>query len=91
LCKGLNCEAYALCLLILFGTQTTFYKLLCRLNKTNDLSLSTEALAKKAVLRIRDPELGAFLAPGSGIRDGRKSASGSGFRDEQPGSYFFGA
>jgi hypothetical protein len=32
--------------------------------------------------------LGAFLTPGSRIRDGRKSASGSGIRDEQPGSYF---
>jgi hypothetical protein len=32
--------------------------------------------------------LGAFLTPGSGIRDRRKSASGSGIRDEQPGSYF---
>jgi hypothetical protein len=32
--------------------------------------------------------LGVFLTPGSGIRDGRKSASGSGIRDEQPGSYF---
>jgi hypothetical protein len=32
--------------------------------------------------------LGAILTPGSGIRDGRKSASGSGIRDEQPGSYF---
>ncbi len=44
----------------------------------------------KAVLRIRirDLGLGAFLTPGSGIRDGRKSASGSGIRDEQPGSYF---
>ncbi len=30
--------------------------------------------------------MGAFLSPG--IRDGRKSASGSGIRDEQPGSYF---
>jgi hypothetical protein len=28
------------------------------------------------------------LTPGSGIRDRRKSASGSGIRDEQPGSYF---
>jgi hypothetical protein len=37
---------------------------------------------------IRDPGLGTFLTPGSGIRDGRKSASGSGIRDEQPGSYF---
>jgi hypothetical protein len=35
-----------------------------------------------------DPGLGAFFTPGSGIRDGRKSASGSGIRDEQPGSYF---
>jgi hypothetical protein len=35
-----------------------------------------------------DPGLGTFLTPGSGIRDGRKSASGSGIRDEQPGSYF---
>jgi hypothetical protein len=33
-----------------------------------------------------DPGLGAFLIPGSRIRDGRKSASG--IRDEQPGSYF---
>ncbi len=32
--------------------------------------------------------MGTFLTPGSGIRDGRKSASGSGIRDEQPGSYF---
>jgi hypothetical protein len=39
-------------------------------------------------IRIRNPGLGAFLTPGSGIRDGRKSASGSGIRDEQPGSYF---
>jgi hypothetical protein len=37
---------------------------------------------------FRDPGLGAFLTHGSGIRDGRKSASGSGIRDEQPGSYF---
>ncbi len=29
-----------------------------------------------------------FLTPGSGIRDGGKSASGSGIRDEQPGSHF---
>jgi hypothetical protein len=28
------------------------------------------------------------LTPGSGIWDRRKSASGSGIRDEQPGSYF---
>jgi hypothetical protein len=35
-----------------------------------------------------DPGSGAFLTPGSGIRDGRKSASGSWIRDEQPGSYF---
>jgi hypothetical protein len=35
-----------------------------------------------------DPGSGAFLTPGSGIRDGRKSASESGIRDEQPGSYF---
>ena len=40
------------------------------------------------VLRIRDPGLGAFLTPVSGIRDGRKLASGSGIQDEQPGSYF---
>ncbi len=33
-----------------------------------------------------DPGSGAFLTPGSGM--GRKSASGSGIRDEQPGSYF---
>jgi hypothetical protein len=46
-------------------------------------------------IRIRDPGLDTFLTPGSGIRDGRKSASGSGIqdpgsriRDEQLGSYF---
>jgi hypothetical protein len=33
-----------------------------------------------------DPGSGAFLTPGSGM--GRKSASRSGIRDEQPGSYF---
>ncbi len=33
-----------------------------------------------------DPGSGAFLTPGSGM--GRNSASGSGIRDEQPGSYF---
>jgi hypothetical protein len=45
---------------------------------------------KLAVLRIRirDPGLGTFLTPRSGIRDGRKSASGSGIRDEQHRSYF---
>ena len=37
---------------------------------------------------VPDPGSGTFLTPGSGIRDGRKSASGSGIRDEQPGSYF---
>ncbi len=35
-----------------------------------------------------DPGLGAFLTPGSRIRDGRKSAYGSGIRDEHLGSYF---
>ena len=35
------------------------------------------------LIRIRDPGLGAFLTPGSGIRDVRKSASGSGIRYEQ--------
>jgi hypothetical protein len=39
-----------------------------------------------AVLRIRIRDPGAFLTPGTGM--GRKSASGSGIRDEQPGSYF---
>jgi hypothetical protein len=41
-------------------------------------------------IRIRDPGLGAFLTPGSGIRDVRKSASGfgSGIRDNNPGLYF---
>ncbi len=48
---------------------------------------STESAVLR--IRIRDPGLGAFLTPGSGIRDGRTSASGSGIRDEQPGSYFF--
>ncbi len=53
-------------------------------------SAELEIMGKQAVLwiRIRDPGLGVFLTPGSGIRDGRKSASGSGIRDEQPGSYF---
>jgi hypothetical protein len=36
-----------------------------------------------AVLRIRDPGLGAFLTPGSRIRDGRKSASGSGMNGKE--------
>jgi hypothetical protein len=35
---------------------------------------------------VADPGSGAFLTPGSGM--GRKSASGSGIRDEQPESYF---
>ncbi len=35
-----------------------------------------------------DPGSGAFFTPGSGIRDGYESGSGSGIRDEQPGSYF---
>jgi hypothetical protein len=33
------------------------------------------------VLRIRDPGLGAFLTPGSGIRYGRVSGSGSGMNN----------
>jgi hypothetical protein len=32
-------------------------------------------------IRIRDPKLSAFLTSGSGIRDGRKSASGSGMNN----------
>jgi hypothetical protein len=32
------------------------------------------------------PGSGAFLTPGSGM--GKKSGSGSGIRDKQPGSYF---
>ncbi len=42
----------------------------------------------KSVLRIRIRDLGSgvFLTPGSGM--GGKSASGSGIRYEQPGSYF---
>jgi hypothetical protein len=50
--------------------------------------IQTKLLRAVLGIRIRDPGLGAFLTPGSGIRDGRKSASGSGIRDEQPGSYF---
>jgi hypothetical protein len=37
-------------------------------------------------IRIRDPVPFSPLDPGSGM--GRKSSSGSGIRDEQPGSYF---
>jgi hypothetical protein len=44
------------------------------------------------ICSVADPDpgsgIGCFLTPGFGIRDGRKSASGSGIRDEQPGSYF---
>jgi hypothetical protein len=36
---------------------------------------------------VADPGLGAFLTPGSGIRDGRKKISIR-IRDERPGSYF---
>jgi hypothetical protein len=39
-----------------------------------------------SVFQIRDP--GAFLTPGSGIRDGKKTVSGIRIQDEQPGSYF---
>jgi hypothetical protein len=44
-------------------------------------------------IRIRDPGSGAFLTPGSGIRDpgwvkSQDPDPGSGIRDEQPRSYF---
>ncbi len=41
-------------------------------------------------IRIRDPVSGAFLTPESGIREGKKSGSGSGIqiRNELPRSYF---
>jgi hypothetical protein len=54
------------------------------------LALANDYIELEPVLRIRirDPGLGTFLTPGSGIRDGRKSVSGSGIRDEQPGSCF---
>ncbi len=42
--------------------------------------------AHKCSVADPDPGSGAFLTPGSGM--GRKSTSGSGIRDEQPGSYF---
>jgi hypothetical protein len=41
-----------------------------------------------SVLRIWDLGSGIGCLFDPGIRDGRKSASGSGIRDEQPGSYF---
>ncbi len=40
------------------------------------------------MLRIRDPGSGIGYLFDPGIRAGRKSASGSAIRDEQPGSYF---
>jgi hypothetical protein len=40
------------------------------------------------LIRIRDPGSGAFLTSGSGIRDGKKSASRSGLRMNYPISYF---
>jgi hypothetical protein len=47
-------------------------------------------MLKKKICSVADPDpgsgIGCFFDPG--IRDGRKSASGSGIRDEQPGSYF---
>jgi hypothetical protein len=43
--------------------------------------------ARTPVLRIRIRDWVGYLFD-PGIRDGRKSASGSGIRDEQPGSYF---
>jgi hypothetical protein len=47
-------------------------------------------ISQKSVRKtsVADPDLGsgAFFTPGSGM--GRKSASGSGIRDEQPRSYF---
>jgi hypothetical protein len=41
-------------------------------------------------LSVADPDPGSGIGYlfDPGIRDGRKSASGSGIRDEQPGSYF---
>jgi hypothetical protein len=71
-----------------FDMKSTLY---AGCNKTFLRTRRSKKAMLKAVLRIRirDPGLGAFLTPGSGIRDGRKSASGSGIRDEQPGSYFF--
>ncbi len=50
--------------------------------------LDSDSAILKCSVADPDPGLGTFLTPGSGIRDGRKSASGSGIRDEQPGSYF---
>jgi hypothetical protein len=37
---------------------------------------------------VADPGSGIGCLFDPGIRDGRQSASGSGIRDEQPGSYF---
>jgi hypothetical protein len=37
---------------------------------------------------VPDPGSGAFFIPGFGIRDSGWVKSGSGIRDEQPGSYF---
>jgi hypothetical protein len=73
------------------STRTlTCFSLICRAHTLRRLFVLLFSILTKAVLRIRirDPGLGAFLTPGYGIRDGRKSASGSGIRDEQPGSCF---
>jgi hypothetical protein len=57
----------------------------------HNTSLNSEEMKKMNFIpvlriRIRDPVPFWLLDPGSGM--GRKSASGSGIRDEQPGSYF---
>ncbi len=76
-------------------------KACCRPSFSPDISLSPPVNHERIKIGLRnsvaDPDPGSGIGylfdpwirdPGSGIRDGRKSASGSGIRDEQPGSYF---
>ncbi len=66
----------------MFKVRSTFLSIDCR----SHLCYISQKVPTEKSVADPDPGLGAFLTPGSGIRDGKKSASGSGIRDEQPWS-----
>jgi hypothetical protein len=68
-----------------YESSTIFYRIMIPYSPITNYKLQITNIVKFSVADP-DPGSGAFLTPGSGM--GRKIASGSGIRDEQPGSYF---